>query len=146
MSVDGTLNSMKYMEILQARAQVPESYLYNIREIPSDASMHDNNGGQFPSNVTFMLDNAPAHRSQIIDELKRDHGIHSPDLNPIEHVWAELGRRLAKRGSARNLQQLSAWLLEECAVIPQELINNLIRSMPRRVRAVIEASGDNTRY
>jgi transposase len=116
-------------------------------------AMLDNNGGQFPSNVTFMDDNAPAHRSQIVEDFKRDHGIrslpwpaHSPDLNPIEHVWAELRRRVDKRGEPRSLQQLSAWLLEECNLIPQEVIDNLIRSMPRRVRAVIEAHGGNTRY
>ena len=133
MLVDGTINAQKYVQILQA--------------------LLDNIGDQFPENRTFMDDNAPVHRAQIVEDFKRDHGIrclpwpdHSPDLNPIEHVWDYLGRRVRSRGEARSLQQLAVWLTEECQVIPQDVIDNLIRSIPRRVRAVIEAHGGNTRY
>ena len=105
--VDGTVNAQKYVQILQA--------------------MLDKNGGQFPQNLTFMDDNAPVHRAQIVEDFKRDHGIrslpwpaHSPVLNPIEHVWDYLSRRVRSRGEAGSLQQLAVWPIEECQVITQD--------------------------
>ncbi|GFU93126.1 transposable element Tc1 transposase [Trichonephila clavipes] len=54
----------------------------------------------------FMDDNAPCHRTVAAEQLlesedieRMDWPARSPDLNPIEHVWDFLGRRLA----ARNL-------------------------------------------
>ncbi|GFW24253.1 transposable element Tc1 transposase [Trichonephila clavipes] len=52
----------------------------------------------------FMDDNAPCHRTvaaeQLLESLetkRMDWPARSPDLNPIEHVWDFLGRRLAAR-------------------------------------------------
>ncbi|GFS53343.1 transposable element Tc1 transposase [Trichonephila clavipes] len=52
----------------------------------------------------FMDDNAPCHRTVAAEQLleiedieRMDWPARSPDLNPIEHVWDFLGRRLAAR-------------------------------------------------
>ncbi|GFT09830.1 transposable element Tcb1 transposase [Trichonephila clavipes] len=52
----------------------------------------------------FMDDNAPCHRTVATEHLlesedieRMDWPARSPDLNPIEHVWDFLGRRLAAR-------------------------------------------------
>ncbi|GFU54335.1 transposable element Tc1 transposase [Trichonephila clavipes] len=52
----------------------------------------------------FMDDNAPCHRTVAAKQLlesedieRMDWPARSPDLNPIEHVWDFLGRRLAAR-------------------------------------------------
>ncbi|CAF4872624.1 unnamed protein product [Pieris macdunnoughi] len=71
----------------------------------------------------------------------------SPDLNPIEHIWDLLDRRIRKRPIApQTLQQLTEALIEEWERIPQEDIRRIIRSMPRRCQAVIRAHGGHTRY
>ncbi|GFV90584.1 transposable element Tcb2 transposase [Trichonephila clavipes] len=51
-----------------------------------------------------MDDNAPCHRTVAAEQLlesedieRMDWPTRSPDLNPIEHVWDFLGRRLAAR-------------------------------------------------
>ncbi|GFV61404.1 transposable element Tcb2 transposase [Trichonephila clavipes] len=52
----------------------------------------------------FMDDNARPPRANILDECLQSEDItrmdwpaYSPDLNPIEHVWDMLGRRIAAR-------------------------------------------------
>ncbi|GFW95765.1 transposable element Tcb1 transposase [Trichonephila clavipes] len=65
----------------------------------------------------FMDDNAPCHRTVAAEQLlesedieRMDWPARSPDLNPIEHVWDFLNRRLAARtlppasiGAARRM-------------------------------------------
>jgi len=69
----------------------------------------------------------------------------SPDLNPIEHVWDILGRRM-QHHECRNLSELFRALKEEWDNVPQEDLDHLISSMPRRVGAVISVKGGHTRY
>ncbi|GFT07388.1 protein ZBED8 [Trichonephila clavipes] len=58
---------------------------------------------------------------------------YSPDLNPIEHVWDMLSRRISARQPLTTcLPELRRALLDEWCNIPQDQIDNLILSMPRR--------------
>ncbi|GFX85876.1 uncharacterized protein TNCV_2472781 [Trichonephila clavipes] len=58
---------------------------------------------------------------------------YSPDMNPIEDVWDMLGRRIAARQPPSTcLPELQRALLDEWCSIPQDQIDNLILSMPRR--------------
>lgn len=107
-----------------------------------------------PPNFIYQQDNAPAHRAAPVIQFFADRGIRtipwpsrSPDLNPIEHVWDYIGRKVNSREAvAENLQQLEAWILDEWNHIPQDFIDNLIDSLPRRTAAVISANGGHTRY
>ena len=67
----------------------------------------------------------------------------SPDLNLIEHLWDYLGRRVRSRQTLQELQQA---LEQEWGRIPQDRIRWSIESMPRRVRAVLQANGGHNRY
>ncbi|GFX36467.1 DDE_3 domain-containing protein [Trichonephila clavipes] len=87
-----------------------------------------------------MDDNARPHRANIVDECLQSEDItrmdwpaYSPDLNPIEHVWDVLGRRIAARQPPPTcLSELRRALLDEWCNIPQDQIDNLILSMRRR--------------
>ncbi|GFX84974.1 transposable element Tcb2 transposase [Trichonephila clavipes] len=71
----------------------------------------------------------------------------SSDLNPIEHVWDMLGRRIAARPRPpATVRDLEIALLEEWNSIPQSLIDNLIVSMANRCAAVLAVRGDHTPY
>ncbi|GFX58288.1 transposable element Tcb2 transposase [Trichonephila clavipes] len=63
---------------------------------------------------------------------------YSPDLNPMKHVWDALERRIAARlHHPENTQQLKQMLIEECALLPQEMLHQLVLSMRRRCEATI---------
>ncbi|GFX13532.1 transposable element Tcb2 transposase [Trichonephila clavipes] len=88
----------------------------------------------------FMDDNAPCHRTVAAEHLLESEDIErmdwlarSPDLNPIEHVWDFLGRRLAARTLPPvTIRELRLALQDEWTAMPQELIDTLILSMFRR--------------
>ena len=68
--------------------------------------------------------------------------LNSPDLNPIEHLWDELGRAVRKRVTDQTtLADLHELLVEEWDVIPQQRVRTLVNSMRRRCQAVINAFG-----
>lgn len=102
----------------------------------------------------FQHDNAPCHTAGIIntwfedmDVGKLDWPAQSPDLNPIEHLWDELERRLRARTSRpNNTTELFAALKEEWSKIPIETCRSLVDSLPRRIEAVIAAKGGPTPY
>ena len=80
-----------------------------------------------------------------VEEL--DWPAQSPDLNPTEHLWDELERRLRARPSRpTSVCDLINALLEEWSQIPINTLLNLVESLHRRVEAVIAAKGGPTPY
>lgn len=69
----------------------------------------------------------------------------SPDLNPIENLWHEAERRLGGRKFKKE-EELFEAVKAAWASIPNERLQKLIESMPRRCKAVIEAKGYATKY
>ena len=102
----------------------------------------------------FQQDNARPHVARVTLDFLRQQHVNtlpwpslSPDLSPIEHVWAELGRQVRSRPvQPANLQQLEAALNQEWQAIPQYIIRRYVQSMHRRCQAVIQAQGGHTRY
>ena len=71
----------------------------------------------------------------------------SSNLNPIEHIWDMLGRRIqARELPVQNIHQLEAALHREWQQLSQQDIRRLTVEMRRRVEAVIQERGGYTRY
>ncbi|GFW03254.1 transposable element Tcb2 transposase [Trichonephila clavipes] len=88
----------------------------------------------------FMDDYARPHRTLAVEELmesenitRMDRPTYSTVLHPIEHVWDALERRIAAGlHHPENTQQLKQMLIEEWALLPQEMLHQLVLSMRRR--------------
>ena len=70
----------------------------------------------------------------------------SPDLNPIEHVWDELGRWVYRDNAPHNINELRQRLVQEWNNIPQNTIRRCISNMRKRCNACLAANGGFTRY
>ena len=107
-----------------------------------------------PLSDGFVLqqDNASPHVSALsrhfFDREKvevLDRPAQSPDLNPVENLWAIIEKKFApqKRTSSADWKERVAVVWED---IDQELVVELVRSMPNRIAACIKKKGDHTDY
>ncbi|GFU29505.1 transposable element Tcb2 transposase [Trichonephila clavipes] len=102
----------------------------------------------------LMDDNSKLHRAILVEDSLFEEGIvrmewpaWSTDMNPIEHIWDALGRRVAGRQPPpQTLQELERALLEEWDKIPQLVINSLIYSMSQRCSTLLAVRGNHTSY
>lgn len=132
--VRGRLNAVAYRDTIQRPIVVPFMANHGLRH--------------------FQHDNARPHAARVTDAFLQQQPFNvlpwpslSPDLNPIEHLWDELGRRVRARPvQPINVAQLEIALQQEWQGIPQQFIRRLINSMHQRCRAVIQAGGGHTRY
>jgi len=110
--------------------------------------------GLNPSDVIFQQDNDPKHTCRKVKEWLEGQEFQtmvwpaqSPDLNPIEHLWGYLKRRLAEyEHHPKGMEELWRRIEEEWDKIPAEVCQGLIESMPRRIEAVLKAKGGYTKY
>src|SRR5436305_6088250 len=135
--IDGKLDKELYTKILQDELQ--ESLAFY---------------GKDPSSIIFQQDNDPKHKSGMATNYLEDQKItvlswpaQSPDLNPIEHLWAHLKKKLGEYERAPGgILELWERVQEEWDKIEPQVCQNLIESMPRRVAALVEAKGGYIKY
>ena len=108
----------------------------------------------FGDNYRYQDDNATPHRARVVLDFlqqgnvtKMEQPPRSPDCNPIEHLWDELGRAISSMDNPpQNVDELRQALLDKWVQIPVQRLQRLVASMPRRLAAIIAARGGNTRY
>jgi len=108
-----------------------------------------------------MYDNAPIHTANKVRDWfiemgipVADHPPFSPDMNLIKHLWFHLKKivqqqylELANIGSGEDAKRaLERALVEAWQLIPDKIFMAVLESMPKRVKALIEAEGWYTKY
>jgi hypothetical protein len=135
--IDTTLDGQLYTEILEDELLKTLEY-YN-------KSIHD---------VFFQQDNDSKHTCKLAKKWFQEHKLevldwpaHSPDLNPIEHLWAYLKRKLNEYEQPPDgMRELWERVQDEWNNIPTELCEKLIGSMAERIEAVIDGKGDVSKF
>ncbi|GFU65528.1 transposable element Tcb1 transposase [Trichonephila clavipes] len=110
--------------------------------------------GAVGDKFVFMDDNATCHRTLAVQDCLDSEGIQrlvwsarSSDLNPIGNVWDALGRQVAGRNyPPTNKNTLIRALTEEWDKLPQQLLDNVVQSMVRRVECCITLHGGHIPY
>lgn len=130
--IEGIMNSDMYCDILR-QYMIP-----SLRKLGRKA--------------IFQHDNDPKHTSKMttacLKKLKvkvMEWPSMSPDLNPIEHLWGVLKRKVEER-QVSNIRQLRDVITEEWKAIPSATCAGLVNSMPRRIQSVLDNNGAHTKY
>ena len=112
----------------------------------------------FQNDWIYQQDNAPCHTSKVSKQCMADLQFNvldwpsnSPELNPIEKVWAVLKNKL-RQNNLTSKSNLIAKVLDECVrnterkALFDETCTKLIDSMPARIEALCKAKGDHTKF
>lgn len=99
-------------------------------------------------NLVFQQDGASCHRAKGVLQylankkvkLMNNWPAHSPDLSPIETVWAYLRPRISKH-CPKTRDQLTRAIQTEWDAMPVDYVNKLVRSFPKRCESVIQKGG-----
>jgi len=113
------------------------------------------------SGLIFMQDNALIHMSYAVHKWFEDigisltdHSFYSSDLNLIEHIWWHLKNYVLwlhseledKDKGEKNLWVLKKALIEAWEAIPDQIFIKCVKSMLKKVKAVLKAKGWHTKY
>jgi transposase len=104
--------------------------------------------------LIYMDDNAPIHRSNVVKRWKEENEVeclewppYSPDLNPIENIWAFLKKGLRNLAEPPlNLEELHVQVVRLWDLIPLTFIRHLYESMPRRMQLCLKNRGFPIKY
>jgi transposase len=131
--VESTMTADRYIEVLQGYLLEKNSEFLISRDI-------------------FQQDNASCHTARVTKDYLAKKNIavlpwpaSSPDLNPIENIWAILKQNVERR-PVKSKSELIPVILEEWNKIDLNLIRKTIESMPRRLTQVIERGGKKCDY
>ena len=138
----GRLTGQKYVELLE------EVLLPSVEVL------------LFPEGEPFYLlqDNSPIHTCRVVQEwftrhphvTVLPHPPRSPDLNPIEHVWAAVKKDMPVQERPREHEALVEAALQAWERLRrpsgQRFTSALVASMPARLTAVLDAGGRYTKY
>lgn len=132
--IDGIMDQYYYMDILKK----------NLHSSAEKMGLQ--------ANYRFQQDNDPKHTAKSVqkwlsvnvrNQLKTPP--QSADLNPIENLWSDLERNI-RNHVISNKNDLKRALETEWDKFTTETTQKLVGSMNKRLLAVIQAKGGNTKY
>lgn len=110
------------------------------------------NAGRWAGNWQLQQDNAPPHKTatnmayiaaNVPGGPFLEWPANSPDLSPIETLWAWMDSKLHKQYKPKNIEELKQSLEEIRLSIPLSMLRSLMTGMQRRMKRVIALNGEH---
>jgi len=103
--------------------------------------------------LTLMVDGAPIHTANVTKSWMQDNGLktlnwppNSLDLNPIKNLWMICKDHIQSMNQPRNKAQMWDTMNAAWKSIPMQMLSDLVVSMPKHMKVVIDAKGGSTRW
>jgi len=133
-ALEGTMNAQNYLNLLR-EVVLPEL-------------------GAAGRPMVFMQDNVPCHKARVVMDFLNENNIEtlnwppqSPDLNPIENLWAVIKKRRQKKyGVPLTRVALIEQIFDIWDNIEQDFIVKLADSCNSRVNQVLKLKGKVSKY
>lgn len=111
-------------------------------------------GLEYEDDIIFPQDNAPAHKSELIELFLEQNDIESlnwrpcsPDLNPAENAFSAISRIVyAKNRHYKSCQELSEAIKNAWEHLAQDFLDSIVKSVPTRLLDVVENRRSYTKY
>jgi hypothetical protein len=124
--IEGKIDSKKYLELVQD-VVMPEIQASEV-------------------DLIFMQDNARPHTARVVTDYYHENNVQmldwppqSPDLNPIEQVWAIMKQKLySQKSFPKNKSELIASFFKIWEELPPRLFVSLSDSIPERLELVLK--------
>ena len=105
------------------------------------------------SSFVFQDDSAPCHRAKCVKDWHQANGIetldwpgNSPDLNPIENLWAIVKQKVRESRPNSKKELIHAIEAAWNCQVTRDNLKNLVDSMKDRLEAVVANNGGHTKY
>ena len=132
--INGTMTQYTYLDIVKQNIKLSAKKLGLNRQF------------------IFQEDNDPKHTSKLVQDFYKTNKItrlewppQSPDINPIEHLWAYLKQEIHKSPISKK-EDLKNSITQAWSKISPEVTKKLVESIPKRLKAIIAAKGRATKY
>jgi hypothetical protein len=134
--IDTTMDKHLYLDILK------EDLVNTIKDFK-----------MYPKEIIFQQDNDLKHKANLVSDWLDLQPFdvmvwppQSPDLNPIENIWALLKQRLFEKPVPSSMHEHWVKVSSTWYDIDKAMVRRYIETMPERCRTVIKANGRWTKY
>lgn len=136
------ITSSEYKDVLELTFLPGGTKLYNTQGMATWVLQQDND----PTHkVAGELIKAWNDRRGSSVQLMPSWPPNSPDLNPIENLWAIVVAKVNAMG-CQSFEEFKGAVAQELSSTSLGVIKNLVNSMPKRMKKVIKAEGDRIKY
>ena len=132
----------EYQHVLRETLLPAGNQIFGVQGVGNWVLQQDNDAAH--NKAAKAIEDFNSQGTGTVELLKGWPG-NSPDLSPIENVWAWVDAEVAALG-CKNMTEFKEAVDRTFKNIPDIMLKNLFASLPKRMEQVLEREGRNTGY